>query len=125
MWAEGAPTVPDVRLVVLSRPRADLYARIESRVDAMVAGGLIDENRHLLAAGHTPETPPLRTIGYAEPIRFLRGEITEGEMVRMLKQNTRRYAKRQLTWFRRYPEARWVDLSFSDFDSVHEWFTMQ
>ena len=125
LWAEGAPAVPDVRLVVLSRPRADLYARIESRVDAMIAGGLIDENRHLLAAGHTPDTPPLRTIGYAEPIRFLRGEITEGEMVRMLKQNTRRYAKRQLTWFRRYPEARWVDLSSSDAGSVYEWFKMQ
>ena len=108
LWAEGAPPVRDVRLVVLDRPRDELYRRIEDRVDAMLADGLLDENRRLLAAGHRLDTAPLRTIGYQEPIRFLEGEIGEAEMVHQLKQNTRRYAKRQMTWLRRYPDARWV-----------------
>jgi tRNA dimethylallyltransferase len=107
--AEGAPASRDVRLVVLARPREVLYRRIEARVDGMLADGLVDENRRLLAAGHRLDTPPLRTIGYHEPIRFLEGEIDEAEMVRLLKRNTRRYAKRQLTWFRRYPAAVWMD----------------
>ena len=118
LWAEGAPQPRDVRLVVLDRPRAELYARIDARVDAMLDGGLVDENRTLLAAGYGLETVPLRTIGYAEPIRFLQGEISEGEMVRLVRQNSRRYAKRQLTWFRRYPSASWSDASTVTVDSV-------
>ncbi|HEX8384746.1 MAG TPA: tRNA (adenosine(37)-N6)-dimethylallyltransferase MiaA [Rubricoccaceae bacterium] len=111
LWAQGAPPARTVRVVVLDLPRDELYRRIERRVDEMLDAGLLDENRRLLADGHRLDTPPLRTIGYHEPIRYLEGEIDEGEMVRLLKQNTRRYAKRQLTWFRRYPEALWVDAS--------------
>ena len=110
-WRRQAPPPYDVRLVVLDRPRADLYRRIETRVDDMLGAGLIGENQRLLDAGHRLDTAPLRTIGYQEPIRYLRGELSEGEMVRLLKQNTRRYAKRQLTWFRRYPSATWLDAS--------------
>ena len=73
----------------------------------MLTDGLVNENRWLLAAGHRLDTAPLRTIGYQEPIRYLEGEIGEDEMVRLLKRNTRRYAKRQMTWFRRYPSALW------------------
>jgi tRNA dimethylallyltransferase len=98
------------RVVVLTRPRADLYARIDARVDAMLAAGLVEENRRLLGAGLRPDTDPLRTIGYREPMAYLREEVGYEEMVRLLKQNTRRYAKRQLTWFRRWPHAMWVDL---------------
>ena len=108
LWAEGAPPARDVRLFVLDRPRDALYRDIDARVDRMLVDGLVDENRRLLAEGYGRDTGPLRTIGYQEPIRFLGGEIDEGEMVRLLKQNSRRYAKRQLTWFRRYPEAVWL-----------------
>lgn len=108
-WSRQAPSSSDVRLFILDRPRPDLYARIEARVDQMLADGLLDENRRLLNAGLAPDAPPLRTIGYQEPFGFLKGEISEREMIRLLKQNTRRYAKRQLTWFRRYPEAVWLD----------------
>ena len=111
LWTEGAPQPRDAKLVVLDRPRDHLYARIEARVDRMLADGLVDENRRLLAAGHGPDTTPLRTIGYREPMRFLAGEIGEDEMVRLLKQNTRRYAKRQQTWLRRYPDALRLDAS--------------
>ena len=107
LWAEGNPPERDVRLVVLDRPREELYTRIEARVDQMQADGLVDENRRLLDAGHRLDTNPLRTIGYQEPIRYLEGEIGEDEMVCLLKRNTRRYAKRQMTWFRRYPSALW------------------
>ncbi len=97
--------------VVLTRPREELYGRINRRVDVMLAGGLLDENRRLLEAGYAPGMNPLRTIGYREPIAHLQGHIEYEEMVRRLKQNSRRYAKRQLTWFRRRPDYRWIDLS--------------
>ncbi len=117
-WAEAVPPRSDVQLFVLSRPRDEVYARIEARVDQMLADGLVDENRRLLGAGFAPDAPPLRTIGYQEPMAFLRGEISEGEMVRLLKQNTRRYAKRQFTWFRRYPEAVWVEADASPLRAI-------
>jgi tRNA dimethylallyltransferase len=98
------------RVVVLTRPRETLYQRIDTRVDAMLAAGLVEENRRLLAEGHALDASPFRTIGYQEPLAYLRGEIGYDEMVRLLKQNTRRYAKRQLTWFRRHPGSLWVDL---------------
>ncbi len=106
--------------VVLTRPRADLYERINRRVDQMLEAGLLDENRRLLDAGVSPSLNPLRTIGYREPLAHLRGEIEYDEMVRRLKQNTRRYAKRQLTWFRRHDTYRWLDLSSTRYTEIIE-----
>jgi tRNA dimethylallyltransferase len=99
---------------VLTRPRPELYDRINRRVDDMIEQGLIEENRILqhLVQSRTPN--PLRTIGYCEPLSYLRGEIEHDEMVRQIKRNTRRYAKRQLTWFRRHDEYVWIDLSEAD-----------
>ncbi|MFN3597881.1 MAG: tRNA (adenosine(37)-N6)-dimethylallyltransferase MiaA [Rubricoccaceae bacterium] len=94
---------------VLDWPRQTLYARIDARVDAMLAAGLIEENRRLLEAFPELDTPALRTIGYRESRAYLRGECTFEEMVTRLKRNSRRYAKRQLTWFRRHPEYVWID----------------
>ncbi len=99
----------DFQVFVLDRDRAELYNRIEQRVDQMIDNGLIDEVRQILEAGFGAELPALRTIGYQEPIAFLRGAIDEAEMLRLLKRNTRRYAKRQLTWFRREPNYIWLD----------------
>ncbi len=99
------------RVVVLERPRDSLYRRINDRVDAMLAAGLLDENKKLLAAGHPADANPLRTIGYQEPLAHLRGEIAYDEMVRLLKLHSRRYAKRQLTWFRRRPAYLRLDLA--------------
>lgn len=106
---EQTPPPYSFRTVVLHRNRAQLYARINERTDAMLAQGLLDEVRRVLDAGHDLSVNPLRTIGYQEPIAFLRGEISRDEMVRLIKQNTRRYAKRQLTWFRRDSENVWID----------------
>ncbi len=106
------------RVVVLTRPRAELYARIEARVDAMMLAGLLEENQRLIAAGHRLDKNPLRTIGYQEPYAHLSGEIDYDEMVRLLKRNSRRYAKRQLTWFRHHTDYEWIDLS--EFGTVAE-----
>jgi tRNA dimethylallyltransferase len=107
-------------VVVLMRPREELYTRIERRVEEMLAGGLLEENRRLLEAGYRLEAPPLRTIGYQEPLTYLRGEVGYEEMVRLMKRNSRRYAKRQLTWYRRHPSYEWVDLSTSPAPAVEE-----
>lgn len=111
--------------VVLTHPRDTLYARINRRVEAMLEAGLLEENRALLEAGHDLGASPLRTIGYREPMAHLRGEIGYAEMVRRLKRNSRRYAKRQLTWFRRRPEYRWVDLSVLGAEGVWECLGLQ
>ena len=100
----------EYRTIVLNRDRQRLYRRIEKRVDAMLDRGLLDEIRGLLEHGVDPTRQPLRTIGYREPIQHLRGEIDYEEMVRLVKRNSRRYAKRQLTWFRRYDEYAWIDI---------------
>lgn len=90
--------------LVLNRDRAVLYHRIEQRVDMMLSEGLLDEVQGLLEAGFSPRLNPLRTIGYQEPIAFLQGELEEVEMIRLIKRNTRRYAKRQMTWFRQFSQ---------------------
>lgn len=109
LWRAAPPPRFRYRVVVLERPRPDLYARIDARVDAMIAGGLVDETRRLLEAGHAPDCGALHTIGYAEAAAHLRGEIDADEMRRLVQRNTRRFAKRQFTWLRnRYADAEWM-----------------
>jgi tRNA dimethylallyltransferase len=93
----------------LTMPRALLYRRIEQRVDVMLANGLITEVESLLAAGYARDTVALRSFGYKELIAYLDGKCTYLEAVEQLKQNTRRFAKRQLTWFRKDTRIEWVD----------------
>ena len=93
----------------LTMPRALLYRRIEQRVDVMLANGLIAEVESLLAAGYARDTVALRSFGYKELIAYLDGKCTYLEAVEQLKQNTRRFAKRQLTWFRKDARIEWVD----------------
>lgn len=85
--------------------RAALYARIDRRVDIMVEQGLFREVEGLLAAGLSPESTAMQAIGYKEAVRSLRGELRREEAVDLIKQASRRYAKRQLTWFNRDKEA--------------------
>ncbi len=101
-------------LIGLSRERAALYARIEARVDRMLEAGLEDEVRSLLADGRTAEDISMQGIGYKEMIAYLRGECPREEAIALIKQSSRRYAKRQLTWFRRYPEMRWFAMDEPD-----------
>ena len=93
----------------LMMPRALLYQRIEQRVDVMLANGLIAEVESLLAVGYARDTVALRSFGYKELIAYLDGKSTYLEAVKQLKQNTRRFAKRQLTWFRKDTRLEWID----------------
>lgn len=100
----------DVIWLGLNPPdRADLYARVNQRVDEMVKKGLVEETRALLAKhGRIPNF--VNTIGYQEILEYLDGKITLEEAILDIKQNTRRYAKRQLTWFRRNKLIEWLDV---------------
>ncbi len=91
-------------LIGLDRPRDELYARIDGRVEAMLAVGLLDEAERLLPYRHTAA---LQTVGYKEVFGYFDGTYTYSAMVELLKRNTRRYAKRQLTWFRHQNEFQW------------------
>ena len=95
----------------LSLPREQMYARINARVDEMMREGLVDEVRSLLAQGVEPsaEGGAMQAIGYKEIVSALRGEITMERAVELIRQSSRRYAKRQWTWFRRDPRTRWYD----------------
>jgi tRNA dimethylallyltransferase len=89
-------------------PRAQLYDRIDIRTDRMLKLGLFDEVRDLLKAGVTPDAPGLRSVGYTETLEYLAGRVDRGETAEKIKINTRHYAKRQLTWFRRQEQVRWL-----------------
>ena len=94
----------DATVVTLDfEDRATLYGRIEKRVDKMFADGLEDEVRGLLERGELPDSSTAaQAIGYRETAAMIRGEIGRDEAKELIKKNTRNYAKRQLTWFRRY-----------------------
>ncbi|TLM67901.1 MAG: tRNA (adenosine(37)-N6)-dimethylallyltransferase MiaA [Deltaproteobacteria bacterium] len=95
--------------IALAPPRDELYRRIDARAAAMFAGGLVEETQALLAAGYDPQLKTLQTIGYREAIECLAGRLAREESLVRLQQATRRYAKRQLTWFRGDAEMIWVD----------------
>ncbi len=96
--------------VGLQWERKVLYERINLRVEAMLATGFLDEVRGLLALGYDDRQKSLQTVGYKEAFAFLRNEIEYDRMVELMKQNTRRFAKRQLTWFRKDKRIRWFDV---------------
>jgi tRNA dimethylallyltransferase len=105
---------PSILLLGLRRERTALYDRINDRVDQMVALGLVEEVDRLLKAGHPPNLKPLRSHNYRHIIAYLLGQHGLEEAVRRTKQETRHYAKRQMTWFRSKNEITWFDVTDSD-----------
>ncbi len=99
-----------VAMIALAVDRAKLYERIHRRIDQQFAAGLVDEARSLLAAGYARTLPALQGLGYKEIIPHLDGRLSLEESRMLLRRNTRRYAKRQLTWFRRDARYRWLDV---------------
>ncbi len=97
----------DTLVFGLSRPRSSLHVRIEKRVDNMMQQGLVDEVRSLLQKGYSLENQALQTVGYSEIISHLNGELSLEEAVEKIKTHTRRYAKRQETWFKKWPFIQW------------------
>ena len=102
------PRYEALTLALTFADRADLYARIDRRVEQMVAAGLFEEVEGLLREGLSPACTAMQAIGYKEAAQALRGELTREEAVALIQMNSRRYAKRQLTWFGRNPDARWI-----------------
>ena len=102
---EQAPAFDALYTVLEFRDREKLYRRIEQRVDRMYQDGLLEEVSLLEKAGIPEESTCLQAIGYRQAMQILRGELDQEEAVRITKQATRRYAKRQLTWFRRHGDA--------------------
>lgn len=98
----------------LNTDRNILYDRINRRVDMMMSMGLTDEVRNVLAMGYAPDCPGMKGIGYRETIQYISGLCTEEEMIYNIKQNTRHYAKRQLTWFRSIDNVQWFDVNDKD-----------
>lgn len=113
------------KLIGLTRDRSELYDRINLRVDMLVDMGLLDEVKNLLDRGLSESDISMKGIGYKEIIAYYHGEYDIEEAIRLVKKNTRRYAKRQLTWFRRYEDMQWFDISTfeNDDDCLKEIFT--
>lgn len=120
-WWRERPPEPPVRataLFGLTLPRKLLYDRILLRVEAMLDAGWVDEVRSLLAGGCLRSSPAFQAIGYRQVMRHLDGEWTRGEALEDIARETRRYAKRQETWFRGRDDVEWLDAQ--DATSTHQ-----
>ena len=115
------PRYEAARIVLNYKDRAMLYARIDKRVLMMNELGLFDEVESLLSSGLSPDCTAMQAIGYKEAVLAVRGEISRGEAIAMIQQNSRRYAKRQLTWFKRWECAHWIEWeSAPDFEAARQ-----
>ena len=105
---------PGVQILGLDREREALYERIDSRVDQMLAEGFADEVRGLLEAGISREAKSMGSLGYRHLVQFLCDGVTLEDASAMIKRDTRRYAKRQLSWFRNDPAVNWTNIKEGD-----------
>jgi tRNA dimethylallyltransferase len=107
------------KYLVLNRDRAKLYEIINRRVDVMIDNGLIDEVKNLLDMGYTKDMVSMQGLGYKEIIAYLEGEYSLNDAIDILKRDTRHYAKRQLTWFKRERDVLWVNKDdFKDEEAI-------
>jgi tRNA dimethylallyltransferase len=104
-------------IIGLNMDRHILYSHINNRVDEMFQEGLVEEIESLLNMGYDENLVSMKAIGYKEIIPYIKGETNLEETKELLKRNTRRYAKRQLTWFRRDKRIKWIDIN--QFDSLN------
>lgn len=111
----------------LTTDRTNLYQRINKRCDSMLEDGLEDEVRKLLAMGYDPKLKPFGSIGYRHIINYLEGNWTKDETAGLLARDTRRYAKRQYTWFSRLTDLQWFDIAERQkiLQTVEAWFAEQ
>ena len=110
----------DYRYFVLYTDREHLYERIDERVDSMLEKGLLSEVKDLKKRGMTEDMTSMHAIGYRQLFRYLEGSASYEEAAEDIKRETRRYAKRQLTWFRREKNARFIDVEKEDLLNVYE-----
>lgn len=108
-------------LLVLNASRQVLYERIDERVERMVAEGLFQEVEHLMQRGYHRDLPSMSSVGYKEALDFFDGKHDRDTAVSLIKRNTRRYAKRQLTWFKKYQDACWIEYDLLEgFEAMYE-----
>jgi tRNA dimethylallyltransferase len=105
---------PRPSLHLLTRSADDLRRRIDARVDEMFRKGLVEETRELLKRGLAENKTAMQAIGYRQVVEHLRGEHTLAQTIELVKIRTRRFAKRQLTWFRRHANGQWIELKPGD-----------
>lgn len=110
----------DLCLIGLNMDRAKLYDRINRRVDIMIENGLVEEVEKLLQQGYNKKMQALKAIGYKEIIDHLEGRLSLEESVELLKKNTRHFAKRQLTWFRRDPNIKWFEVDRLSYEALFD-----
>ena len=101
-------------MIGLNRDRDMLYRRIEGRIDWQLAHGLIEETKRLLAQGYQRDSAAMKGLGYRQVAEHLAGEYDAAEMVRRFKRDTRRFSKRQMTWFRKEPGIQWLMIEESE-----------
>jgi tRNA dimethylallyltransferase len=109
-WKSEVQSSKPENFFAFSRQPDDLRVRIDSRVDAMFARGLVDETRGLLQRGLEQNQTAMQAIGYRQVVEHLRGERSLAEAIEQVKIRTRQFAKRQLTWFRRQLDPKWIEL---------------
>ncbi len=112
-------TVFPAAKIFIFRDREDLYARIDQRVEQMIGQGLEDEVRRLLSMGYGPELKPMQSLGYRQMVLHIQGRLSMDEAVTLIKRDTRRYAKRQHTWFRGDPGFSWFHAE--DWDGIEDY----
>ncbi|PIQ77348.1 tRNA (adenosine(37)-N6)-dimethylallyltransferase MiaA [Candidatus Peregrinibacteria bacterium CG11_big_fil_rev_8_21_14_0_20_46_8] len=105
---EMRPPKYDVLKVGYVWEREKLYERIDARAEKQVEHGLFDETAQLLAMGYSRQLPSMSSLGYRESLEFLDGEITREQALALIQKNCRNYARRQMTWFKRYDDILWV-----------------
>lgn len=103
-----------VLMIGLNRDRSALYRRIDARVESMFARGVVEETASLLARGYRRDSGAMKGLGYQQISGYLSGQYDRAEALRLLQRDTRHFAKRQLTWFRKEPGLRWWSLSEQD-----------
>jgi tRNA dimethylallyltransferase len=107
----AGPSPYHLAQIGLMRPRAELYARVDARIDAMLAAGWVDEVRRLLAQGYSPHLPALSAIGYREMVAYLQGQVTIAEAVAQIRRATRTFVRRQANWFKPAdPDIQWFEV---------------
>ena len=119
MFRKGRDPLTGFRIVklILNPPREALYYKLNERCRAMLEEGLIEEIKRIISSGIPPDSKPFESIGYKEGLLYLHGSLTYDAALELMQRNTRRYSKRQLTWFRRESGATWLD-GFGSDDTV-------
>ena len=107
-----------VNMYVLKMNREILYKNINKRVDLMINNGLIEEVEKLMKTGLTSEHQSMKAIGYRQILSYLEGGISKEDAIELIKRDSRRYAKRQYTWFKRYDFSKWIDVENKDVDKI-------